>query len=284
MHRIPESVQASIASGRIPSPPEILLRLMQTVEDEQATLGELATIVEQDPGLASRILSVANSPALRQGRELRNLETCLLALGTRLLRSLATCLSIQRLFDRSPKLSEADIADFWSHSLLVSELARSIAEFAEYPHPDEAYLSGLLHNIGELILRSAIGDPYCRFLANSAENPKLHAEESQLFGTTHAEVGSWLIEQWGLDSVLADGVAFHHVPALQILTATSLPQIVWMAQALSANPEKSSELGMVINHSGLKLEMSTLISAREHSTQRTRQIAEALGINVSADL
>jgi HD-like signal output (HDOD) protein/nitrogen-specific signal transduction histidine kinase len=281
MHRIPESVQESIDSGRIPSPPEILLRLMRTVEDEQATMGDLASIVEQDPGLASRILSVANSPALRRGRELNNLETCLIALGTRLVRSLATCLSIQRLFDRNANLDASDVADFWSHSLLVGELARSVAELVEYPHPDEAYLSGLLHNIGELILRSAIGEPYRRFLSNSAENPKLQVEERQLFGTTHAEVGGWLIDHWELDSVLADGVAFHHASAVQILTATSLPQIVWTAQALSANIDKSPELGVVVNHSSLKFEMSALLTARERSIQRTRQIAEALGIPVA---
>ncbi|HLO64066.1 MAG TPA: HDOD domain-containing protein [Azonexus sp.] len=283
MHRLPESVQESIDRGHIPSPPEILLRLMQTVEDEQATMGDLAGIVEQDPGLASRILSVANSPALRRGRELKTLDTCLVALGTRLVHSLATCLSIQRLFDRNPNLDAADIADFWSHSLLVGELARGVAELAEYPHPDEAYLSGLLHDIGELILLSAIGAPYRRFLVNSAENPQLLAEEVQLFGTTHADVGGWLIDHWGLDSVLADGTAFHHAAANQILTATALPQIVWLAQALSADMDDSPEFGVVVNGSSLKLERSALFAARDRAIQQTRQIAEALGITVADD-
>lgn len=281
MHRFPESVQQSIDSGLIPSPPEVLLRLMRTVNDEQATMGDLASIVEQDPGLASRILSVANSPALRRGRELKSLETCLIALGTRLVRSLATCLSIQRLFDRNPKLDAASVADYWSHSLLVGELARGVAELAEHPHPDEAYLSGLLHDIGELLLLSAIGEPYRRFLINVAADPRIQNEELQLFGTTHAEVGGWLIDHWGLDTVLADGVTFHHAPAVQILTATALPQIVWIAQALSSNMESSAELGVVVNHSSLKLEMSALLSVRERSIQRTRQIAEALGITVA---
>lgn len=283
MHRLPESVQESIDRGHIPSPPEILLRLMRTVDDEQATMGDLTSIVEQDPGLASRILSVANSPALRRGRELKNLETCLVALGTRLVHSLATCLSIQRLFDRNPNLGASDVADFWSHSLLVGELARGVAELAEYPHPDEAYLSGLLHDIGELILLSAIGEPYRRFLVNSTEIPRLQGEEVQLFGTTHAEVGSWLIDHWGLDSVLADGTAFHHAAAAQILTATALPQIVWIAQALSAGMDDSPEFGVVVNGSSLKLERSALFAARERAIQRTRQIADALGISVAEE-
>ncbi|MFZ2973174.1 MAG: HDOD domain-containing protein [Ferribacterium limneticum] len=283
MHSLPKSVLESIDIARIPSPPEILLRLVRTVEDEQATMGELTSIVEQDPGLASRILSVANSPALRRGKELKNLETCLVALGTRLVRSLATCLSIQRLFDRNPNLDKFDVADYWSHSLLVGEMARGVAELADYPHPDEAYLSGLLHDIGELILLSAIGEPYQRFLVNSTETPRLQTEESQLFGTTHADVGGWLIDHWGLDSVLADGVAFHHASATQIVTATALPQIVWIAQTLSTTAESTPELAIVVNRSNPRLEMAALLAVRERAIQRARQIAEALGITIADD-
>lgn len=71
MRRIPNSILESIDIVPIPSPPEILLRLVRTVEDEQATMGKLAAIVAQDPGLASQILSVSNSPALRLGKEVK---------------------------------------------------------------------------------------------------------------------------------------------------------------------------------------------------------------------
>ncbi|MDE1547380.1 HDOD domain-containing protein [Dechloromonas agitata] len=77
MHRLPEAVQDSIESSQIPSPPEILLRLLRTVDDEQATMADLAGIVEKDPGLASRVLGMANSLALCHGRELKDLDTCL---------------------------------------------------------------------------------------------------------------------------------------------------------------------------------------------------------------
>lgn len=282
MHRLPEAVQASVEAGKIPSPPEVLLRLMRTVDDEQATVSDLAGIVGQDPGLASRILSVANSPALRRGKELKTLDGCLLALGTRLVRSLATCLSIQRLFDKDTQLSSAEVADFWSHSLLVGEIARGVAELTDFPLPEDAYLSGLLHDIGELIMLQAIGEPYRRFLANAHANPPFIAEEVQLFGTTHADVGGWLLDHWGLDSVLADGVAFHHTPAAQIVDATTLPQIIWLAQSLSTLNDDSPELGQTINRAAFKVSMVELISTRERAIERTRQIAEALGISVDS--
>lgn len=280
MHRLPEAVQDSIESSQIPSPPEILLRLLQTVGDEQATMADLAGIVGKDPGLASRVLGVANSPALRRGRELKDLDTCLIALGTRLIRSLATCLAIQRLFERNSRLEGVDIADFWMHSLLVGELARGIADSAAYPAPDEAYLAGLLHNIGELVMLNAIGEPYRRFLRNSADNPRLLGEESQLFATTHADVGGWLIDRWGLDSVLGDSVAFHHATPHDILTATALPQIVWLAQTLVTLPDDTPDVGLVINGASFTVRKADLLVTREQAIEHTRQIAEALGMSV----
>ena len=129
------------------------------VDDDCTTMAELASLVEQDPGLRTRVLTAANSSALRRGNPLRSIESCLLALGTRLVRSIATCLSVQSLFDERTATRVVDLSGFWTHSLLVAELSRSLAAATSYQQPDEAYLAGLLHDVGELILLSALGDP-----------------------------------------------------------------------------------------------------------------------------
>ena len=283
MHRLPDVVREFVATGRIPSPPEVLLHLMRAMEDEASSIADLAQIVSQDPGLTSRILSVANSPALRRTKELTTIEDCLTSLGIRLVRALVTCLSIQRLFDKDNQLSSAEVADFWCHSLLVGELARAIAEQAGLKNPDDAYLSGLLHDIGELILLRAIGDPYRQFLANVSANPSLAAQEAQLFGTTHGDVAAWLIAHWGLNSVLGDGIAFHHARASEIGTATALPQVVWLAQALTALEEESAEYGPLIDCTALSIDQAALAATRARAVERTRQIAEAMGIAVATE-
>lgn len=283
MHRLPEVVRESVETGKIPSPPEVLVHLMRAMEDEASSIPDLAQIVSQDPGLASRILSVANSPALRRTKELTTIEDCLASIGIRLVRALVTCLSIQRLFDKDQKLSSAEVADFWCHSLLVGELARGIAEQAGLHKPDDAYLSGLLHDIGELILLRAIGDPYRQFLANVSANPSLAAQEAQLFGTTHGDVAAWLIAHWGLNSVLGDGIAFHHARASEIGTATALPQVVWLAQALTMLQEDSAEYGPLMDCTALSIDQAALAATRARAVERTRQIAEAMGIAVATE-
>lgn len=283
MHRLPEVVREFVETGKIPSPPEVLVHLMRAMEDDACSIPDLAQIVRQDPGMASRILSVANSPALRRTKELTTIEDCLTSIGIRLVRALVTCLSIQRLFDKDQKLSSAEVADFWCHSLLVGELARSIAEQAGLQNTEDAYLSGLLHDIGELILLQAIGDPYRQFLASGSAHPSLTANEEQLFGTTHGEVGAWLIAHWGLDSLLADGIAFHHARTTEIGAATVLPQVVWLAQALTVLEEDATEYGSLIDRTTLAIDPAALVALRSRAMERTRQIAEAMGIAVAAE-
>lgn len=278
MNSLPEPILQAIESGRIPSPPQILLRLVKMADDEGASIADLASLVGQDPGLATRLLTVANSPALRRGRELRSLDNCLTSLGTRLVRSIATCLSIQNLFDRQPGITPADLAAFWGHSLMVAELSRRIAVVAACPHPEEAYLAGLLHDIGQLILLSALGEPYSRTLATHGDEDALVADELQQFGTHHGEVGTWLADRWRLDSSFADGILFHHADAIQIGTAALLPRVVWLAHAMAGKDGVTEQLAALF--AGICPGETNPIELRQEAEQQTRRIAQALNLAV----
>ena len=284
MRNLPEPIVHAIESGRIPSPPQILLRLLHLVDDDRSTMSELAALVGHDAGLSTRVLTAANSPALRRGRELNSLENCLVALGTRLVRSIATCLSIQSLFDRSGDSDTPDLSAFWGHSLMVAELSRNLAASISYPRPEEAYLAGLLHDIGELILLSAIGEPYAELLADSEDEFSLQSLETERFGVHHGEVGTWLADKWTLDSLFADGILFHHAAPEQIVTATALPQVIWVAHALASSEHISDEF-LTLQHAMLDAgDREKLLSLRDEAEQRTRTIAEALNIRLPAKL
>jgi HD-like signal output (HDOD) protein/nitrogen-specific signal transduction histidine kinase len=279
MHSLPEPILQAIETGRVPSPPQVLLRLLQMVDDDRTTMAELASLVKQDAGLCARVLATANSPALRRGNQLGNLENCLVTLGTRLVRSIATCLSVQSMFDRHSGSVPVDLAAFWSHSLLVAELAHDLAVAADYANPDEAYLAGLLHDIGELILLSAIGEPYAHLLASCEDESILPALETAQFGAHHGEIGTWLVDQWQLDSLFADGILFHHHPANQITTAATLPKLVWLAHALATCDAVTPELigladQVICAGSGNKLG-----ALRDQSEQKMCVIAEGLGFS-----
>ncbi|WP_291994402.1 HDOD domain-containing protein [Candidatus Accumulibacter sp. ACC003] len=281
MLSLPEPIRHAIESGRAPSPPQVLLRLLQMVDDDSTTMARLAALVEQDAGLCTRVLTAANSPAIRRGTAFRNIESCLIALGTRLVRSIATCLSVQSLFDERTSSRSVDLAAFWTHSLLVAELSRSVASSAGQPRPDEAYLAGLLHDVGELILLSALGEPYLQLLAACPGESELSDRESAQFGVHHGQIGTWLADQWQLDSSFADGILFHHVPAEQIVSAAPLPQAVWLAHALASSspaPAAIEELERVAVQMFGERHGQSLSSLRDAAAQRMQVFAEALGI------
>jgi HD-like signal output (HDOD) protein/signal transduction histidine kinase len=284
MHNLPEPIVQAIESGKVPSPPQILLRLMQLVDDDHSSMTELAKLVGQDAGLAARVLTVANSPSLRRGRELDTLDTCLIALGTRLVRSIATCLSIQSLFNRSAGVTTPDLSLFWAHSLVVAELARNLATSVNYPRPEEAYLAGLLHDIGELILLTALGAPYADLLGNNADEAVLQSQETVQLGVHHGEIGTWLTDKWQLDSSFADGILFHHASAGDILTADALPQLVWMAHALVENEEVSAELVTLYGTMFAAISAEQLVALRNQAEQRTRTLGEALNLQLPEQL
>jgi HD-like signal output (HDOD) protein/signal transduction histidine kinase len=278
MNALPEPILQAIEAGRIPSPPQILLRLIHLADDEGASITDLASLVSQDPGLATRLLTVANSPALRRGSELRSLDNCLASLGTRLVRSIATCLSIQNLFDRQSGITPSDLAAFWGHSLMVAELSRKLAVACACPHPEEAYLAGLLHDIGQLILLAALGEPYARIIAAQGDEDALVASELEQFGTHHGEVGTWLADRWQLDSSFADGILFHHADASQIGTAGLLPRVVWLAHAMAGKEGVTAELAALF--SALCPNPADPVALRQEAEQQTRRIAQALNLSL----
>ncbi len=278
MNSLPAPILQAIECGHVPSPPQILLRLLKLTDNELASIADLVTLVGQDPGLTSRLLTVANSPALGRGRELRSLDHCLSTLGTRLVRSIATCLSIQKLFAAEPRIDPGDLASFWEHSLMVAELSRMIAVAAACPQPDEAYLAGLLHDIGQLTLLSALGEPYAGLLAAHGDEDALVAEEIRLYGTHHGEVGTWLTDRWQFDSSFADGILFHHVDAGQIGSAGLLPRIVWLAHAMVGSAEVSEALATMFgNICGTPANATRF---RDEAAQQTRRIAQALNLTI----
>lgn len=278
MRELPPSVVAAIEAANIPPLPQVLVRLIQQVDDERATITELAEAVGQDPGLCARVLTAANSVAFNRASAIRDVKSSVSVLGTRLVRSIATCLAVKRLFEKEPGAVCVDLTDFWRHSLLVAETARALASATAYPYPDEAYLAGLLHDVGELLLLTALGEQYAQLLAQCGdENSLLELEQASL-GTHHGEVGTWLADQWRLDSSLADSILFHHAEAAQIATATALPKLIWLADAITRNVAAAEPLDTLA--APLFKSSHDLDLARIHaqSVEHVTVISKALGI------
>lgn len=285
MLQIPTAILNSIESLQMQSVPQILLRFLRLAEDDRTTMFELAALVGQDPALSARVLTIANSPALLRGAPSKNLTQCLVNLGTRLARTLAACLVVQNVFSPATANRKYEYSGFWSHSLLVAEVAREISEAASYADVEEAYLSGLLHDIGQLLLLEGMEEGYGKLLeSSSGEQDLLNFEEITL-GTNHSEVGAWLADQWKLSSFMADSILFHHKTAEQIVSADRLSQIVWASHELCSQlflvdqtehtqPPNLDEITMILG-----IDAPRAVFIHQNCTERVAAIAGMLGIS-----
>jgi HD-like signal output (HDOD) protein/signal transduction histidine kinase len=275
---LPPKLIALLEGAALVPAPEVLLRLMRAVEDEGSSLSDIAAIVDKDPAIAARILAAANSSAFHRGRALVSLEDCLQLLGLRVVRSIAVCLSVQCVFARQADGGRIDLAHFWYHSLLTAELARALAVASGHARPGEAYLGGLLHDIGELALLSGMRGEYAAMLEQGINEHELSALELANFGATHADVGAWLVDQWQLDSSLSDSVLFHHAQPAQIAEVDLLSRIVWCAHAAAADGDSGDVLIQIAGLLQLSaLEIPALLAQAQ---DRVCLLAEAMGIVV----
>ena len=163
--------------------------------------------------MSAKLLQLVNSAFFSLAARVNSIQRAVNILGIETIKALILSAKIFSQFER-PGLPS--VSTLWDHSLMTAMIARSIAtqEDLEQNQIDEAFTAGLLHDIGQLILMDIMPGRYAK-IRNSgidAGRPIWEAEESAL-GTTHAEIGAYLIGIWGLSGSLVKTVAFHHCPS-----------------------------------------------------------------------
>lgn len=222
-------IHKQIAMARLPSLPQALLRIMDLAERDDVGLAEIGAAVSQDAGLAAKVISTANSAYYSRGRSIASIDQCLSVMGAAQVRRIALNQSVAELFGRFQKNSGFDMRYFWYHVLCVAITARELAKRLDYANVDEAYLAGLLHDVGQLALLSVAADQYLPLFKTATGELRLMDEEQKLFGLAHPEIGAWLAQRWNLHSFLADALLYHHEPLSRVRDAHLLVQIVTLA-------------------------------------------------------
>ncbi len=256
--------------------PQILIKLIEHLQAHDVDMPELAALVAQDAGMTSKVLAVANSSAYHHDGRVHALEQSLVTLGTDMIKTLVISESVFQTFNSFPHLGSTDLRGFWKSSLTAAVMARAIAKQMAYPHVEEAYLAGLLHNVGRLALLASAPKEYgFNFMARDDE--ALCAVEQRTLQMTHAQAGAWLIERWQLDSFLADSVLYHHEPVARLAASHPLIRIVRLAHLASHDGGAAlAEMATLCGLDGGCLEGMVGAAAKEVATA-----AALLGIDLT---
>jgi HD-like signal output (HDOD) protein len=202
--------------GNLPAMPSVLATLCEALSQRACKVDfeHVVANISFDKSLTAQCLRLANSALFRQRGEVATVREAVLALGLWRIRDLAFCCSLPLMFAsfRSPIPKET----FWRHALGTAVLAQQLAmELCPKTH-QQAYLAGLLHDIGILINAILFPEDYRDVLEQAIRNKSLiEAEELSILGFTHAECGRILAELWRLPVEISDAIEFHTRPGLQ---------------------------------------------------------------------
>ena len=239
MNRItPEEILRRIAN--IPSLPTVVMELLTTIDQEDVRVETLADKIEQDQALTARTLRLANSSFYGMACQITTIREAIAIVGFRTIRGLATTAGLMGTFAGSDR-GGFDATPFWRHALGAAVCARELATYLDL-NPEHAYVSGLIHDIGRLVLVTQFAPNFEATMAHRAQHDCswLQAERAVL-GLDHAAVGQALARQWKFPEATQQAVACHHASSSAELLPLSL--VVMAADAITHALDLSSDEG-----------------------------------------
>jgi len=217
----------------LPSLPSLYRELIKEMEAPNASLKKIGAIVTQDMAMTAKVLQLVNSAFFGLPQRVTNPVQAVTLLGLNNLRPLVLYIHLFEAFETTPGSGRV-IEALWEHSVAVGSLAREIArlEKADREVRDEALTAGLLHDIGKLLLLRL--PDCCEKLKGLAdrEGDWLPADEYALIGTSHAELGAYLLGLWGIADTVVEAVAFHHQPGNSVADRFTVLTAVHVANGL----------------------------------------------------
>jgi len=274
--------EAHQARDSLPSLPQVLVRILDAIYEDQADLHKLSAIILQDAAMTARVIAVANSSFYYRGRRQKSLDRAVLHLGTDAVKTLVMTASMRQLFSRFGGRSPRLLKRVWRNALVTASLSQVLAVLTSYPRPEEAYLSGLMVDIGRLMRLGEDPERYRVMIRDAGDDQTLLRTEREIFGTTHCEVAADLMEAWGLSPFMADAVRYHLEPAIRVRDAHHLVKIVNLAYSMG-RPGAVGHDTLVAGDTLFGLNEGLTTELRGRVSDDVTGIARSLEIDIEAE-
>lgn len=201
-----------VTASQVPELPQTVSAILRVTSNPRSGAADIAREMAKDAALSDAVLALANASGLRGGEKLDNVRAAVVRLGLERVRTLVLASSILKIFPEDKAQANALVSSkgIWTHSLTAAFAAETVAEAAGHP-PEDAFLAGLLHDVGKLLIPRLLGTEYQTIL-NSLLNKSstLTDLERVAFGFTHAKAGAWLLARWKLPGSIVNAVAGTH--------------------------------------------------------------------------
>ncbi|MBI5055203.1 MAG: HDOD domain-containing protein [Nitrospirae bacterium] len=198
----------------LPTIPVIAQQILSLVGDDLVSISKLEKIVENDPAISAKILSVANSAYFASKTPTKTLGNAIFRIGFNNVKNIAVGISLMTVLDDGKRGTDFDYQRIFNHSVSVGFTAGLLSQQLKLEFSQEILINGLLHDIGYLVLNRHFSETYRKVLELIEQGNSMLDAEKTVLDFTHAEIGSWLADEWHLPGTVLDTTLHHHTPSL----------------------------------------------------------------------
>jgi putative nucleotidyltransferase with HDIG domain len=237
----PDIVEEAIRGiSHIATLPEITLKIIELVEDPSSTAQDLHTIISNDLALCSRILKVVNSAFYGLPRQIGSINRAIVLLGLNAVKNIAIAASLTKLFRGGELCPGFSARDLWIHSIATATASKLLCDELKLGLPDEAFLAGLIHDIGIMVEMQARRDDLIAVIgklevdAEGVPQRCMREVENEVMGADHTLFGSGLCESWKFPKSFTYVTRHHHSPLELPQGSRTLAAVVYIADRIAA--------------------------------------------------
>lgn len=195
----------------LPTLPEITTFVMNLLEDPDSSAQDVSNVIVRDPSLSGQIMKLVNSAYFGLPQKIGDLNRAIALLGYGRIKNLVLSLSLIRVFRTISKKQREDFAKFWEHSAVVAGLMKRVALRLGLEEPEQAFLTGLLHDVGKVAFMGYFPKEYAAVVRSAEEDKQSFSDaEAAAFSTGHAAVGAWMAKNWNLPADVVNAIETHH--------------------------------------------------------------------------
>jgi len=229
-----ESIKRIISQTEtLPSLPEVYTEVISELQSSDPSVRKVGEIISTDMAMTAKILQVVNSAFFGLVRKINNPKEAVMLLGTETIKALVLSVKIFSQFNQK-NFAWFNFDELFNHSMSVSMFAQTISrqEHLDQTLVNNALMAGMFHDLGKLILVTNFQAPYQKLLTEARQTKQnLWDLENSLFGTSHAEIGAYLMGLWGLEYPVIEAIAYHHCPGKSLSNSTGLLTAVHFGDA-----------------------------------------------------
>lgn len=194
--------------GDLPPLPHVASQAIVMVEDPDTTAGKLTNLLGQDTALAARVLKIANSAMFSMQREITTLNQAIMVIGFKSLKGIIVAATLRQLNRQFGKAEQM----IWENSTCTAIGCHALTSYLRKPYVDEAFLIGLLHDLGKLVLVRQLPKEYQQIIAATKKGVSFMDVEQEQFGFAHPLIGALVAKKWNFSMETCQVILHHHDP------------------------------------------------------------------------